>query len=43
MVCKPIDLDLGVHMGVGQSHCIVESIAKLTPAEVAAIPRGQKP
>jgi hypothetical protein len=43
-VCKPLDLDLGVKVGsTGVSHCIVDSIVKLTPEEVAALPKGQKP
>jgi hypothetical protein len=46
LVCKPLDLDLGVRRGgpgAITSRCIVDSIAKLTPAEVAAIPKKLRP
>jgi hypothetical protein len=43
LVCKPIDLDLKVGGSGGVSPCIVSGIAKLNPAEVAAIPRKLKP
>jgi hypothetical protein len=43
LVCKPIDLDLKVGGSGGVSPCIVSGIAKLTPAEVAAIPKKLKP
>ncbi|THD82589.1 MAG: hypothetical protein E7812_01725 [Phenylobacterium sp.] len=43
-VCKPIDLDLGVKVAGGPTNrCIVNSITKLTPAEVAALPRKLRP
>ena len=38
-VCHPIDLDIGLHT----SRCIVRSLTKLTPAEVAALPAKLKP
>jgi hypothetical protein len=41
-VCKPIDLDITVS-AAGPSKCIVSSIAKLSPAEVAALPRKMRP
>ncbi|MDB5425311.1 MAG: hypothetical protein JWQ29_2727 [Phenylobacterium sp.] len=41
-VCKPIDLDLAIKSG-GVSHCIVSGISKLTPAEVAALPKKLRP
>jgi hypothetical protein len=41
-VCKPIDLDITVS-AAGPSHCIVSSIAKLSPAEVAALPKKMRP
>jgi hypothetical protein len=41
-VCKPIDLDIMVSVA-GPSKCIVSSIAKLSPAEVAALPRKMRP
>jgi hypothetical protein len=43
LVCKPIDLDLAVGGMGGPSHCIVNGIQKLTPAEVAALPKKLKP
>ena len=45
MICNPVDLDLGVHIGPGGgvSHCIVDTITKLTPQEAAAIPKKLKP
>lgn len=41
-VCKPIDLDLAIKSG-GVSHCIVSNLSKLTPAQVAALPRKLRP
>lgn len=42
-VCKPIDLDISVAVNGFRTPCIVESIVKMTPAEVAALPRRLKP
>lgn len=45
-VCRPIDLDIGIHMSGGAgftSRCIVRSITPLTPAEVAALPPKLRP
>jgi len=39
MICRPLDLDIGVH----GSRCIVASLTKLTPAEVAALPKKMRP
>ncbi|HEY3947784.1 hypothetical protein [Phenylobacterium sp.] len=39
MMCKPIDWDLSVR----GSHCIVTGVRKLSPAEVAALPKGKRP
>lgn len=41
-VCKPIDLDIAVAAG-GESRCIVSGISRLTPAEVAALPKKTRP
>jgi len=41
-VCRPIDLDISISTG-GVSRCIVSSIARLTPAEVAALPKKMRP
>ena len=38
-ICNKIDLDVGVR----GSRCIVQSLTKLTPAEVAALPKRVKP
>lgn len=42
-VCRPIDLDIAVSKGGFSSPCIVKSITRLTPAEVAALPRKMRP
>jgi hypothetical protein len=39
MMCKPIDWDLSVR----GSRCIVTGMSKLTPQEVAALPKGKRP
>lgn len=38
-ICKPSELDLSIHGHV----CFPDSIVKLTPDEVAALPRGMRP
>ncbi|MBL8772356.1 MAG: hypothetical protein JNK30_13325 [Phenylobacterium sp.] len=43
LICKPIDLDLGVSKGGFTTPCIVESIVKLTPDEVARVPKKLRP
>ena len=43
LICKPIDLDLAVGGAGGVSHCIVSSITKLAPGELAALPKKLKP
>lgn len=44
-ICKPIDLDISVaHQGSGfATPCIVDSIIKLTPTEIAALPKKARP
>ncbi len=45
-VCGPIDWDLKVSEGSSfqfSEPCIVKTMTRLTPAEVAAIPKGFKP
>ncbi|QUD89965.1 hypothetical protein [Phenylobacterium montanum] len=43
-VCYPIDLDMSVSDGHGfREHLFVKSIAKLSPEEVAAIPKKDRP
>jgi hypothetical protein len=48
MICSPIDMDISIVRGGGGSGsfatpCIVGSIQRLTPAEVAALPPKLKP
>lgn len=46
-VCRPIDLDISITRGGAGSGiatpCIVRSMARLTPAEVAALPPKLRP
>jgi len=42
-ICKPVDLDVTVSRGGAPSHCITDSLAKLTPEEVAALPKQFRP
>ena len=46
-VCRPIDLDISITKGGLQTGiptpCIVSSMARLTPAEVAALPQRLRP
>ena len=43
IICKPIDMDIAVSRGGFPSLCIVDSIVKMSPEEVAALPRKLKP
>ncbi|CAN5694081.1 DUF6491 family protein [soil metagenome] len=43
LVCKPIDLDLKVAGTIGLSPCMVKSITKLTPPQIASLPPKLKP
>lgn len=43
IICKPIDLDLAIDRSGFESKCIVKSIVKMSPAEVAALPKKLKP
>jgi hypothetical protein len=38
-ICRPLDLDVGVR----GTRCIVKNLTKLTPAEVAALPKKLRP
>jgi hypothetical protein len=43
-ICKPIDMDLSVSLGGGiPTHCIVNSITPMTPAEIASLPPKLRP
>jgi hypothetical protein len=43
IICKPIDMDIGISKNDFESQCIVDSIVKLTPEQVAALPRKLRP
>ncbi len=43
IVCRPLDLDIGIAKSGFESRCIVDSIVKLTPAQVEALPRKLRP
>jgi len=43
IICKPIDMDVAISKGGFATPCIVESIVKMPPDEVAALPRKLKP
>ncbi|MEO8113188.1 MAG: DUF6491 family protein [Phenylobacterium sp.] len=42
-ICRPIDMDIAIGGRGIPTPCIVQSIARLTPAEVAAIPPRKRP
>ncbi|MBS0361322.1 MAG: hypothetical protein JSR98_08070, partial [Proteobacteria bacterium] len=39
MLCAPIDWDISIR----GAKCIVTGVTKLSPAEVAALPKGKRP
>jgi hypothetical protein len=41
-ICSALDLKIGVN-DLGGGHCIAQSLRKLTPVEVAALPAEDKP
>ena len=44
LICRPLGLDLKVRMGGGGlTPCIIKSITRLTPEQVAALPPKVKP
>lgn len=43
MICDRLDLDLQVATPIGATPCLVQEIRKLTPAEVTALPAGERP
>jgi hypothetical protein len=43
IICKPIDFDISIARNGFTSRCIVESVAKVSPEQVAALPRRLKP
>jgi hypothetical protein len=42
-ICSGLDADLIVPSTIGPSRCPVNNIRRLTPEEVAALPRGARP
>lgn len=43
IICRPLDMDIGISRTGFETRCIVESIVKLTPEQVAALPKKLKP
>jgi hypothetical protein len=43
IICRPIEMDVGIVKGGFETRCIVDSIVKMSPEEVAALPRRLKP
>ena len=45
LICAPVDLNLRAAEGLGDipEPCFVKGITRLTPDEVAALPKGAKP
>jgi hypothetical protein len=41
-ICGPLDLDISV-LGIGGGTCFTQSVRKLSPAEVAALPKKAIP
>jgi hypothetical protein len=42
-ICSALDLDISVGGGGAPTRCIVKKMVKMTPAEVAALPKNLKP
>lgn len=44
IICRPIDMDIGISRGGDfESRCIVDSIVKMSPEEVADLPKKLRP
>lgn len=43
IICKPIDMDLSISKDGFRTPCLIDSIVKLGPEEVAALPKKLKP
>jgi len=43
IICKPIDMDIAISRNGFATHCIVDSIVKMSPEEVASLPKKVKP
>ena len=43
-ICSPLDAEIVSHaQGLGRQRCPVKAISKLTPEEIAALPKRAKP
>ena len=42
-ICKPIDMDIGIDKSGFETRCIVDSIVKLAPEQVALLPKKLRP
>jgi hypothetical protein len=42
-ICKPIDMDIGVARNGFETRCIVDSIVRLSPEQVAMVPKKLRP
>ena len=43
MVCAPVDVDISAGPPGFKTPCIVSKLSQMTPAEVAALPKKEKP
>ena len=43
IICSPIDMDLSAGPAGFKTPCIVDKLSQMTPAEVAALPKKEKP
>jgi hypothetical protein len=43
IICKPIDLDIAISKGGFATPCIVDSIVRMSPEQIAALPKKLKP
>jgi hypothetical protein len=43
IICKPIEMDIAISKSGFKTPCIVDSIVKLSPEQVSALPRKLKP
>jgi len=42
-ICKPADMDISISQSGSIRPCLVDSIAKMSPAEAAALPKKYQP
>ena len=43
IICKPIDMDIGIDRSGFETRCIVDSIVKLSPEQLAMVPKKLRP